>query len=312
MIHPRFVQLFLLALSLCVASTAGAAATLLVPGRRAFPESLSATSGGTLYIGRAGEGGVIRARPGSQSEIWIPPGSFGSRSIFGVMVDERSGTVWICSNDLTAAGIASPGSGRTALKGFDLESGQGKVSAELPGDNPLCNDIAIASDGTVYVTESEGGRVLKLNADRQTFQVWASDPALADIDGIAFGADGNLYVNTFGSGGLFRIAVKGNRADQITKLHTPRPLTGPDGMRVLSGKTFLMIEAGGKLDEITIEGDTVLLKVLKEGLLEPAAVAQIGRTAWVSEAQVSLLFNLKDPKPPVLPFRVVPIPLTTH
>ena len=51
--------------------------------------------------------------------------------------------------------------------------------------------------------------------------------AAADIDGIAFGADGNLYANTYGGNGLFRILVQHGAAGAIVKLATPRALAPP-------------------------------------------------------------------------------------
>ena len=75
---------------------------------------------------------------------------------------------------------------------------------------------------------------------------------MLDIDGIAFGADGNLYANTYGGSGFFRISVKGAPAGAVTKLATPRALHHPDGMRTPCGKTFLMVEGAGKLDRITV------------------------------------------------------------
>ena len=233
-LHRLFSRL--MALSVLVTSAA-VAAPILVPGDRAYPESLSASSDGTLYIGRAGDGGIVRKRPDSPSEIWIAPGAFGSRSIFGVLVDERSGMLWVCSDDMSSYGVASPGVGKTALKGFDLKTGQGKVSAELPGDNRFCVDIAVAPDGAVYISEGTGS-VLKLDRDARTLQIFASDPQLEDVDGIVFGADGNLYVNTYAAGGLFRIDVKNAPAGKVTKLSTPRPLTHPDGMHALTGIRF--------------------------------------------------------------------------
>jgi streptogramin lyase len=291
-------------------TSAGIAAPVVVPGDRAFPESLSSSSDGTLYIGRAGDGGIVRSRPGSQSEIWIAPGAYGSRSIFGVLVDERAGTLWVCSDDMTAYGIASPGTGKSALKGFDLKSGRGKVSAEMPGDNRFCTDIAVAPDGGVYVSEATGS-ILKLAADSRTFQIYASDPQLEDVDGIAFGSDGNLYVNTYAGGGLFRIDVKDAPAGKITKLSTPRPLSHPDGMRTLTGNTFLMVEGAGTLLQVSIQGDSVLLKELKKGLREPAAVTQIGHTAWVAETQISALIETKPAHRPVLPFQIVAVSLAS-
>jgi sugar lactone lactonase YvrE len=292
-------------------SSAGVAAPVPVPGERAYPEGLSSSSDGTLYIGRVGDGGIVRKRPGSQSEIWIAPGAFGSRSIFGVLVDERSGTLWVCSDDMQAYGLASPGTGKATLKGFDLKSGRGKVSAELPGDNRFCVDIAVAPDGAVYVSEGSGS-ILKLGADARTWQIFASDPQIDDVDGIAFGADGNLYVNTNDKGGLFRIDVKDAPAGRITKLHTPRPLFQPGGMRTLTGNTFLTVEGDGKLDEVSIQGDAVSLKELKNELREPAGVTQIGRTAWVAETQLSALLDTKAPHQPVLPFQVVAVSLASQ
>jgi hypothetical protein len=60
---------------------------------------------------------------------------------------------------------------------------------------------------------------------------------------------------------------------------------------------------------VSIQGDTVSLKELKNGLREPAAVTQIGRTAWVAETQLSALLDDKTPHQPVLPFQVVAVSL---
>ncbi len=286
------------------------AASIELPGKRAYPESISAAADGALYVGSAGSGGVLRVAPGSLTAVpWIAPAAFGSRSILGVLVDDRRGLLWVCSDDLTSAKVASPGTGPTSLKGFDLKSGAGKVSAALPGKDPFCNDIAIAADDAVYVSESTNGRVLKLSPDLQRLTVWVADRQLLDIDGIAFGADGNLYANTYGSNGLFRIEVRGEGAGAIHKLATPRALLHPDGMRTLSGNTFLMVEGGGKLDRISIKGDHVDLETLSDSLLEPAAVARIGPTAWVAETQISALFDDQHVLVPKLPFHIVGVPL---
>ena len=221
--------LYLAALAMLLAvveSGAGAAPAITLPGD-AYPESLAASSDGTLFIGSAKMGGVLRVTPGSSTPTpWIAPTAFGTRSIFGVLVDERSGTLWTCSNDLASDGIASPGSGSgSALKGFDLKTGAGKVSVPFSGNRPLCNDIAVAKDGRVYVSDEHSARVLRLSTDSRSLEVWVSDPQLADIDGIAFGADGNLYANTYEGSGLFRIDVKHATAGKVVKLSTSRPIT---------------------------------------------------------------------------------------
>jgi streptogramin lyase len=57
--------------------------SLTVPGERAFPESISAASDGTLYVSSLASGGIARIKPGaSTAESWIKPGAFDSRSTF--------------------------------------------------------------------------------------------------------------------------------------------------------------------------------------------------------------------------------------
>ena len=311
--HLRCVVAGLGLLAAAVSATLAHAASIELSGKQVYPESLSATADGTLYIGSAGAGGVLRVAPGSMTaEPWVAPAAFGSRSVLGVFVDEHRGLLWVCSDDLASAKIDSPGSGPTSLKGFDLQSGAGRVSVDLPGSDPFCNDIALAADGAVYVSESTNGRVLRLSPDMKSLDVWAADKQLLDIDGIAFGADGNLYANTYGGNGFFRIEVKDATAAKIVKLATPRQIFHPDGMRTLTGNTFLMAEGSGKLDRITVRGDKVEIQTLSDSLVEPAAVTRIGSTVWVAQTQISVLFDDKYVMVPKLPFRIVGVPLAGH
>src|SRR4029077_15870436 len=94
-------------LSSAVSSQAAIAETrsIALPGLRAFPESLTSTTDGTLFIGRLGDGGIVRANArGGEGAVFVPPGAADSRSISGVFADERANTLWACSNDLSALG----------------------------------------------------------------------------------------------------------------------------------------------------------------------------------------------------------------
>ena len=73
---------------------------------------------------------------------------------------------------------------------------------------------------------------------------------------------------------------------------------------------FLMVEGGGTLDLVTVEGDAARIETLKDGLAGPVGVTQVGDTAWVAEGQLAHLFDpaLKEQKPS-LPFRIVAVPL---
>jgi sugar lactone lactonase YvrE len=292
-------------------------ASIELPGDRAYPESITVAPDGTLYVSSLASGGIVRVKPGAaKAEPWIAPGAFDSRSTFGVLVDERSNLLWVCSNDMSDKGVPGPSSiPGSYLKGFDLPTGEGKVSAALPGSHNLCNDIAIAADGSVYVTNSRAPQILRLKPDRKELEVWLEDKQFdppkdgVGLDGIAIGGNGNIYVNTFTKGEFFRVEMRGGRPGKVTRLATSRPLTLPDGLRPLRGETFLMAEGGGTLDRVSVDGDKVAIETLRDGLAGPTAVAKVGQTAWVAEGQLSHLFDPAANGPPRLPFRITGVPI---
>ena len=294
---------------------APARAEIALPGDHAFPESIASTVDGTLYVSSPGAGGVLRVEPGQAAKTWVAPGAYGTRSTFGVLADETSGMLWVCSNDISALGVAGPSTVKGAfLKGFDLKSGAGKVSAQLPGAKALCNDMAIAPDGSVLVTNSLAPEVLRLKPGGKTLEVWAQSPMFqppkqgAGLDGIVFGGDGNLYVDLFNDAKLFRIDVKDGAPGKVTELKPSRGLKLTDALRAAEGSSFLMIEGAGSLDRVTVDGDAAKVDTLKQGMDGPTGVTTVGTKAYVSEGQLPKLFGHPSGGP-TLPFKVYEVPL---
>ena len=288
-----------LAAALAVGGAAAAPTEVALPGDHVFPESLSSTNDGTLFVGSFAEGGIFRVKPGAdQAEPWIKPGANGSRSTFGVLADEASNTLLVCSNDTSGFGVPGPGTAKgSALKAFDLTTGEAKGSTPLPGSPTLCNDIVLGPDGSAFVTDSFNPHILRLKPGGSEFEVWASDPRFAGpkggagLDGIAIGGDGAVYVNTFTPGGLFKVAVTDGRAGEVTTLQPSRKLTLPDSLRAYGSNTFLMIEGGGSLDLVTVKGETAEISTIKDGFGGPVSVTQVGSTAWVAEGQLGHLLD---------------------
>jgi streptogramin lyase len=306
-----------LALMLAVASSGVACAQTAPVGvpDKSFPESVTSTSDGTLYAGSFNLGGVVRAASGGKAEQFIKPGAGGSRSTLGVLADEKGGMLYVCSNDLSGLGVAGPSDAKgAALKLFDLKSGVLKGSFALKDPKSLCNDIAVGSDGTAYVTDSFTPNVYSLKPGGSALEVFATDPALAPakdgvgLDGIAFGSDGDLYVTTYIPAALFKIAVKDGKAGAVTALKSSRPLDHADAMRTF-GDSLLLIEGNGKLDKVTVKGDAAEIETIKDGFAEPVSATQVGNTAWVAEGKLSYIIGdnkAKDPgafaiKPVTLP-----------
>jgi sugar lactone lactonase YvrE len=305
----RATQLLLAVVGVTCVVQAADRAEITFADARIFPESLTSTKDGTLYIGSMGLDSVYRATPSaSKAETWIQPKAHGLQSVLGVYADEPSATLWVCTSATGGRGGA-PVVGETALKTFNLKDGSFKASYPFPG-NGFCNDIAVAADATVYAADTTGARILRLKKGATALDVWASDTALlAVVDGVALLADGNVYVNSFTQGTLLRIPVKPDGSSgTIIKLATSRPLQSPDGMRTVGAKTLLLVEGAGRLDEVTIDGDKAEIKVLKEGLAGPTAVTFVGGTAYVAEGRLNYRNDpkLRDQDPG--PFRVVGVP----
>ena len=296
--QPRLAALLILIVAVACAVQAADRTEITFADGRIFPESLTSTKNGAVYFGSLGTDSVYRAdSKSSVAKVWIAPKTSGLQTVLGVLADERAGVLWVCTS-ATGGRNGQPVVGETALKAFTLSNAMLKASYPFPG-NGLCNDIDVARDGTVYATDTTQGRVLRLKKGATALDVWASDPMmLATADGIALLADGAVYVNSVGQGTLMRIPVKADgSAGAIAKLEPSRPLMGPDGMRAVGNKTMLLVE-GGRLDEVTINGDKADVKVLKEGMTGITAVTLVGDMAYVSEARLNLRNDTtKDPGP---------------
>jgi sugar lactone lactonase YvrE len=304
---------FLLLLGAMSVGVARAQTPVSVPDN-SFPESVTSLKDGTLFAGSFNLGGVVKVTPGGKAEQFIKPGAAGTRSTLGVLADEKSGTLYVCSNDLTGLGVPGPNDVKGAwLKTFDLATGTPKGSFALKDSKSFCNDIVVSADGTAYVSDSFAPYVYSLRPSGTALEVWATDPMLAPakdgvgLDGIAIGADGNLYVNSYIPAKLFKVAVKDGKAGAVTELKPSRPIDHADGLRGF-GDGFLMIEGNGKLDKVTVNGDVAEIITIKDGFAEPVSVTQVGDTAWVAEGKLSYIVGPNKGKDPG-PFVLTPVAL---
>jgi len=94
-----------------------------------------------------------------------------------------------------------------AVRLFDRSSGAPHGSVEIPGAVRL-NDLAVARDGTVYVSDSGAdgvaGAIYKISPQRRVTAFVARDPALERVNGIAVMPDGNIVHGGRGVNLVFR------------------------------------------------------------------------------------------------------------
>jgi len=272
---------------------------------RIFPESLTSTKDGTLFFGSLGQDAVYRAASSSsKAEVWIKPKANGLSTVLGVFADEKANTLWLCN---TGPGV---------LKAFDLGTGKAKGSYPMP-TGAVCNDIAVADNGTAYATDTSGAKIFMLKKGAAALEQAASDPLLAGVDGVAFGDKNTLYVNSVTANKLIRLDLgPDGKSTKVTDLKLSGPLGAPDGLRAIGKNKFVQSEngnaarAGGRLALVTIDPKTNMatIKTLKDGMQATPATTATKGMAWVVEGKQDYR-NGKNKGQDPLPFKLYAVKL---
>ncbi len=279
-----------------------------IPGTGIFPESLTSSADGTVYVGSIGKARIYRVAPGkSVAEPFIAPGTGGINQIFGVFADDSTGTLWACSN-VISGGQLGGASGPSALHSFDLKSGAPRASYPFPAGG-FCNDIAVGANGDVYASDTNGMQVLRLPKGGAALEPWspkgAFGPSGGAVDGIAV-VGGRVIVGTLLSSKLFAVEVGADgAAGQVTELKLSAPVTRPDGIRSW-GKQLLSTDGTGKIQQVTIDGDMATVTTLKDGLDGVVAVTVVGNTGYALEGQLGIMMAQPGTTAPAeQPYRAV-------
>lgn len=274
---------------------------VLMPGVRTFPESITSDAAGNIYFGSLANGTIYRARPGDKiATVFAISQKSDIRSGLGVFADDRANTLYACSvifGDHTPAWDPK----YSSLHTFNLKTGAHLASYPMPnGAKSLCNDIAVAPDGSAYVTDTFGGQILRLKKGATALDKWTEDERLKGADGIALGADGSIYVNTFTTFKLLRVAIKqSGDAGAVEELKTSLPLDHPDGLRSIGGMKFLQAEGLGRITLVTVEGARADMQVLTSGNPGLTSMTVVDGKIWALNAKLAYLtqseFKDKDP-----------------
>jgi len=271
--------------------------TLDIPGERIFPESLTSTPDGSVIIGSIGQKQIYRVKPGASSaEVWIQAGRDGMHNIFGVFADNKSNTLYACSNILGPPG-ATPAVNAT-LYAFDPKSGATKAHYVFPTEKGFCNDIAVDTQGNVYATDSNNMEIVRLKKGGTALEVWAGSGAFGPphsvLDGISV-LGNRVYANALLTSKLFTVPIGADgKAGAVVEVKLDHEISHPDGMRSFGKSDVLIVEGGngGRLSRIALNGETGKVTTIKEGYPDgPVAVTVVGTTAYVLEGQLATLMK---------------------
>lgn len=227
-----------------------------------FPEGIAATRGGRLFVGSVRTGAIYMVAPGaSEAELFY---SDLRPSTIGMTVSTDNQTLWVCNTDLSVtpptAGVIGLGISDRAIVG----------THQLPTSEAgaFCNDLVMSPDGALWITESFGGRILRIAPENlavdDSIDVWLQDANLTGPTAGSFGANGitllggSLYTAVTDRRVLFSIdpTLENPTGDDLR----PVALTGLDGERVTLVRP----------DGITaIPGSNTDMLIVENGLGEP-------------------------------------------
>jgi hypothetical protein len=268
------------------------AGTVVVPAKSG-PESITIAPNGDLILGSTGSAKIYRAKKGSdRAAVFVDASAEGAVYFLGMLADAPSNTLWACQI------YPSPAEDKqhSALRGFDLKTGAAKFRWELPGTPNLCNDFVVGPDKALYISDTFGAKIWRLRPGAAAPEVFSEDRTLLGIDGITFIGD-TLYENNVIFNKLYRVPMDASgKAGKPVDIWLEKPIKGPDGMRAANGKLFLSENEAGKIDMVTVNGDTATVTTVKQGLATPTAVEPAGGALWYNELEADRAQSMPLPK----------------
>jgi hypothetical protein len=297
---------------------AGAPATtfideLQVPGADFFPTGMSASKDGTLFVGSAATGEVLKYAPGATTPKVVVPAS--GYVVPNVFVDDAASILYVCVDDFQGPQFSKPAA---TLQAYDFD-GKLQTSYPLPSQGgSVCEDMGLDASHNLYVTDTFLGAIYVLPNKGSALKAWTQDAALTPSNpnalpfgghGIAYDGSGNLYVDNFNTSALYRVPVNGDgSAGTVVAVTVTPPIANPESLRMIDAHTMVMGQgAFGSTDDAVLQislgaDDQATSTVLMNGLQGASSVALMSDgTLWVTQSQAGA-FVLG--KPPNLPFLI--------
>jgi hypothetical protein len=207
-------------------------------------------------------------------------------SVFALALDTRHDTLWATIATVPQAdgcGEGPPAAERTALLALDLRTGRvlRRVEAGLPG---VLGDMLALEDGTVFVTESVHGAVLRLRPGADAFDRIDVEGEFVSPQTPVLDADGRTLLVPDYARGLAAIELGACPCPARWPANGPGVFTaGIDGL-VRDGQALVAVQNGTTPPRIVrLAADLARQRVLESGtpgLGEPTHGIVVGRALW--------------------------------
>ena len=141
---------------------------------------------------------------------------------------------------------------RANLVEIDIKSGEivKKHAAPAPG---FLNDIAVDSEGNIYVSDGQRGQILKFSGGQ--FSTWKSGAEFIQVNGLHY-ANGKLYAGFSSDASLRSIDLSSGDITTVAKLD---PGAVVDGIETDEKGNILVSDFNGKVYSVSPKGQKTLL-----------------------------------------------------
>ena len=193
--------------------------------------------------------------------------------VFGLIIDESSRTIWAASSAVPAMrGFTPDQDGTAALAEIDLETGSVRRTipvVRVAGDQQshVLGDVALAADGSLYLTDSGGPTVWRLPPGGPSLERAVESAEFLSLQGlVVLGPD--LLVVADHANGLLRVDLARR---SVRRLETPPDTTliGLDGLTLTAEGQIFAIQNGLRPNRLLrLELDAAAETVEKVTVLE--------------------------------------------
>ncbi|MEO8276473.1 MAG: SMP-30/gluconolactonase/LRE family protein [Thermoanaerobaculia bacterium] len=199
---------------------------------------------GAFFLSSVHQRKIVRRSAEGKISDFVASGDHGLLSALGMAVDASHRRLWVVSAGLPHSRGAKPEEqGKSALFAFDLDTGAWIQTIPAPAGEHNFNDLELAADGTVYVSDPKVPAIYRVLPDGRLETLIAGAERLGSPGGLALSADGKILYLADWNNGLAAIAL--TTPPTLTWMRPPPGMTvlGVDGLR-RQGNRLIGIQNG--------------------------------------------------------------------
>lgn len=184
-------------------TSGGLSETYSLEGTDLYPESIAWHPGQRqFYLSSLGQGGIVRVYVDGTQTAWLPPIAAGA-STQGIDLHPDGDSVWVC------VGLDD---GTYVVNGYTTGTEPTLIVSVPMGAEGACNDVAVAADGSVYITDPDNPWIQRYDPVADELSLFADDPlldgGLIALNGITLAPDGEgLLATRYSQGVLLHVTL---------------------------------------------------------------------------------------------------------